>query len=219
MLDRRTLPLLLVLGAAGAAGVAAGTIDKALPYQYAMPGFDGKPVSIESALEQKTVTAWSYRAGRELDMAVAILDASGTWSQPVFLGRSDGLDQVQPSLTIDSAGNIYLAMATLPSYQVYVSVLAAGGTSWTVPVAVSVFGERATTPTVRVVSDRLVVAYRSRGSVVVRDLALYGGVGVDGVQDGPDILPPSANSGDSGDDGAGDNSDDGSGGMGPKKKK
>lgn len=215
MLERRTLPFLLVLGVAGTLGAVAGTID-ALPRGYAVPGIDGKPVSIESPLEQKTVTAWSYRAGHETDLAVAVLDATGTWSELVFLGRADGLDQVQPTLAIDASGNVYVAMATLPSHEIYVSVLAAGGTTWTSPVVVSVAGERASAPTVRVVGDRLVVAYRSRGSVVVRDFALYGAVGGEGVQDGPDILPPAADN--SGDDGGSDNSDDSSGGIRPKKK-
>jgi hypothetical protein len=220
MLERRTLPFLLALGIAGPAFAAGVSIDRTLPRGYAVPGFDGTPVSIESAVENKTVTAWSYRSGRETDLAVAILDASGTWSEPVLLGRADGLDQVQPSLAIDLAGNVYLAMTTLPSREIWLSVLPAGGAAWTAPVAVTVAGERASSPTVRVVADRLVIAYRSRSSVVVRDLPLYAPVGSDGVQDGPDILPPSADSGDdgSGDDGGSDSTDDSaSGGVRPKK--
>jgi hypothetical protein len=211
MLERRTLPFLLSLGIAGSAFAAT------LPHGYAVPGLDGTPVSIESAVESKTVTAWTYRSGSETDLAVAVLDASGAWSEPVFLGRADGLDQVQPSLAVDSSGNVYLAMTTLPSREIWLAVLPAGGAAWTAPVAVTVAGERASLPTARVVADRLVIAYRSGGVVAVRDLPLYVPVGGEGVQDGPDILPPSADS--TGDDGSSDNGDDSSSGdMRPKKK-
>lgn len=217
MLERRTLPFLLALGVAGTAVAAGGSLDRTLPLGYAVPGVDGTPVSIESAVENKTVTAWSYRSGRETDLAVAILDASGSWSEPVLLGQADGLDQVQPSLAIDLAGNVYLAMTTLPSREIWLSVLPAGATEWTVPVAVTVAGERASSPAVRVVADRLVIAYRSGTGVVVRDLPLFAPVGTEGVQDGPDILPPSADNGDTGDTGGDDSDGSSSGGVRPKK--
>jgi hypothetical protein len=206
MLERRTLPLVLALVLAGTAGAA--TLDRPLPLGYAVPGLDGTPVSIDSTVEQKTVSAWAYRVGREFDLAVAILDATGTWSAPTLLGRADGFDQVQPALAVDGAGNVYLAMTVRPSHEIHLSILPAGSTSWTLPVVVSVAGERAMAPTVRVVGDRLVVAYRSRATVVVRDFALHvPAVGTDGVQDGPDILPPSAD----GTDDKGDGSNDSSG--------
>jgi hypothetical protein len=215
MLERRTLPFLFSLGITGTALAAAGSLDRALPHGYAVPGLDGTPVTIESAVENKTVAAWTYRSGLETDLAVAVLDASGTWSEPVYFGRADGLDQVQPSLAVDSSGTVYLAMTTLPSREIWLAVLPAGG-AWTTPVAVTVAGEPASRPTVRVVADRLVIAYRSGGVVAVRDLPLYVPIDGEGVQDGPDILPPSADS--TGDDGSGDSDDDSSGGMRPKKK-
>jgi len=219
MLERRTLPFLLVFGVAGVAAAGAGSFDRTLPRDYAAPGIDGTPVSIEVALEGKTVTAWSYRAGRELDLAVAVQDVSGIWSEPIFLGRADGLDQVQPSLAVDATGNVYLAMTFLPSREVHLSILPAGGAAWTDPVPLSLAGERASSPTVRVVGDRLVLAYRSRASVVVRDFPLFAPISPEGVQDGPDILPPAASGGDSGggDDGSNGNSDDSSGGIRPKR--
>jgi hypothetical protein len=202
MLERRAFSLAFALGLAGASGAVAAAPTRALPVGYAIPEIDGRPVSIENAIDGRTVAAWAYRSGREFDLAISVLGPAGTWSDPTFLGLRDGMDQVQPALAVDLSGNTYLVMTVRPSMAIYLAVLPAAATTWTEPTMISLEGERASLPALRIVADRLVVAYRSRAGIVVRDLPLFQAVGASGVQDGPDILPPTANGEESSDSGS-----------------
>jgi hypothetical protein len=177
----------LLLGLGGAVAAAPD-----LPLRYFNPVLDGKPAVAGDPTDGTTWAAWAYRAQGEFDLAISSRDASGTWAAPRFLGEGDRLDQVDPALVADGTGNLYLAFAVRPLGRVYLAVRPAGSSEFSNPVEASLPGERASSPQLRIVRDRLVLGYRVGTRVVLRDLPLLG-MGTHGVQDGPDILPPLGN--------------------------
>jgi hypothetical protein len=158
--------------------------------RYVHPSLDGPPIVSTSPLDGTSWAAWAYRSQGEFDLALSSRDSSGLWSPPRFLGARDRLNQVEPSFAVDQAGNFYLAFAVREKARIYLSALHQGSAQWSPPVEVSLPGERASTPGLRIVGDRLVLGYRDGTRVVLRDFPLLGAVLPQGVQDGPDILPP-----------------------------
>ena len=176
-----------VLFWAGAA--LAGSAD--LPDRY-LSGLDGRPVSVVQPGTGITYSVWSFRGRGEFDLAVSSLDAKGSWSEPVFLGRSDERDQVTPALVADSHGTLYLAFAIRETAEIHVSMLPVGASSWTTPIVLTHGTERGFAPALAVVSNRLVVAWRGFGGTVeIRDLPLVApSMAPRGINDGPDGIDP-----------------------------
>jgi len=148
-------------------------------------------VTTVTAPDGRTFATWAYRASGEFDIAVTVRDAdSQTWSAPVFFGSRNGADELQPSMTIDSRGTVYVAFATVNPSRVKLSVLLPGSDAWSAPVTVS-GNDIASSPTLMVVGDRLIVGFRTARGVGLVNLPLSnGGNELNGLQDGPDTSGP-----------------------------
>jgi hypothetical protein len=155
-----------------------------------IPQFDG-PLTIVTGADGRTWATWTYRAAGEFDIAVSSREASGTaWSAPIFFGRRSGSDEIDSTVAVDSQGATYVAFATTNPSRVAIAMLAAGSSTWSAPVIVS-GTEAASSPALRLVGDRLVVAYRTVRGVGMVDLPTIGsGNHTDGINDGPDGIDP-----------------------------
>ncbi len=171
----------------------AGAAGRVMPERFAPGSLDGDPVILEDGVTGTVWSAWAYRDGAEYAIAVSLMGADGAWSEPVFLGRDDGLDQVEPSLAIDATGTAYLAFAVRETGEIRISLLVGGTAKWSAPARVSGDDEIASSPVVRIVSDRVVLAYATDAGTRLLDFALVPGTGVirtHGVQEGPDVIDP-----------------------------
>jgi hypothetical protein len=210
MLKRRLVPILLVVSILPGAlvpAVAARGAD--LPDRFS-PGFDGRPVYATDVSSGAIWAAWAYKSHGEFDIALSVRDLAGVLSEPTFIGRLDGLDQLTPAIVPDAAGNIYLAFAVRQSSQVFLSVLPHGAAAWSAPQAVTSPRETAVSPTLAVVANYLVIGYRTAGAkVALRSLPLIGEpIGPLGIYDSPDGTDPLAVGG------TGGSGSGGSGGVG-----
>ena len=198
---RRTrLPIVaLLLALPGASGAWAG--EAALPHRYSTSSLDGGLVQIQNPVDGRAWSVWAYRSGAEYDIAVSVRQG-GLWSEPSFLGQADSKSQIQPALTVDPSGNLYLAFALREIGQIMLSTLRVGSDVWSAPV--SIVGEpgRHFAPALRIVGGMLVVAYRSGAYVGITVVPLLGQVSrPEGIQDGPDGFPlPGSSSDDLGPD-------------------
>jgi len=146
-------------------------------------------------LDGRTWSVWSYRAVGEYDVAIAVRGIDGAWSPATFLGRRDGVDQIEPSIAVDADGNVYVAFATRSPQRIWTSVLASGQSTWSEPSIVAL-DEAATAPALRVVRDRLVIGVRGTRGIRMIDLPLYSAPNAtEGIQDGPDTQGPLGNDG------------------------
>lgn len=171
------------------AGLRERLVD--LPRHYSPGARDGAPV-VAAAPDGTRWSAWAYRSAGEYSVAVAVTDDHGLWSDPVFFGLDDGVDQVQPDLQVDADGNFYLAFAVRQTGAVHVSALPAWREGWFEPQRVTEFARSASSPALRVVGDRLVMAYHAgRDGIEMLDWPLLTPpvVGPDGIQEGPDGFP------------------------------
>ena len=184
----RRLALVLTLAAAATAAYARPAAST--PTRYLGRGVDSGLVTVANPLDGRLYSAWAYRAGSETDIAVSVLGANGMWSEPVFLGYSDGLSQIEPALAFDAAGNLYIAHAIQETGALVVSRLAAGATRLSSQVQVSAAGERASSPTLMPTESALVIGYRVGSRVVLRMISLAAASHPFGIQDGPDGFPP-----------------------------
>ena len=173
--------------------VAAGPAPSTVSHDY-VARIDGVPISA-SGTDGRVWSVWSYRSPGEFDVAVAVRDAAGTWSPTAFLGKRDGIDQLEPTIAIDDQGNVYVAYATRAPQRVWIAVLPAGAASFTPPSLVS-SSDAASLPALRVVYDRVIVAYRiPRGLRIVEVPVYIAPFEAEGIQDGPDGVDPLGNNG------------------------
>ncbi len=172
----------------------SATAGELRPHRFNANSLDGALTTVVNRVTGDTWSVWEYRTGAEYDIAISVRDAQGFWSEPEFIGEGDRLDQVQPTLTADAAGNLYLAYVDRARGAVMLSARAANGSGWTSAFAVTAEGERGHHPTLRIVGDRLVVAFRAGAGIEIRDLPLLpapiGTVWQRGVQDMPDPIDP-----------------------------
>lgn len=181
-----------------------------------VPQIDG-PMATLTAPDGSLWAVWSYRASGEYDVAIASLGASGAWSEPTFFGRRDGVDEIAPALAVDASRNLYLVYATRqPAGLAYVTFTPATG-AWSVPTRLSA-DRTAAFPAIRIVGDRVVVAWRTASGTVLTDLpTIPAGLTTRGIQDGPDsvdplgVVPSSGSPGGGGGSGTGVNPGSGSG--------
>ncbi|MBZ5638419.1 MAG: hypothetical protein LAO51_06620 [Acidobacteriia bacterium] len=192
MLERRVLPILFLASLLTSIGTsAAGPSAADVPARF-NSGLDGRLAYTTDATSGAVWAAWAYQSRGEYDVAVSVRDPSGTWSEPTFFGRLDGLDQVAPALVSDPDGNLYVAFAVQQTSQILLSVLPRGSAAWTAPLAVTSPGERGFAPALTVAGDRLVVGYRTiEGRVALRVLPLAAQMNeVRGIYDAPDGTDP-----------------------------
>jgi len=194
---RVCLALGLAIALAGSAAAASGATKpdswvaaKSPVVADHIPEVDG-PMSTLAGPDGRSWAAWAYRASHEFDIAISSHDAStATWSAPVFFGRHSGSDELEPALAVDSRGAVYVAFATTNPPRVAVVTLAVGSTSWSEPVIVS-GADAASSPTLLLVGERLIVAYRTARGVGVVALPTVGsGTQIQGIQDTPDTQDP-----------------------------
>lgn len=170
---------------------SAGPSQSDLRLRGFVAGYDGRPVVVSSPVDGREWAAWTYRNGTETDIAIATRVAGGDWTDPAFLGRNDRMDEAEPALAIDAAGHLYLSFSSRQSGRVFLTALPAGARGWVPFLAISPEGVRSGAPALRVVADRVVVAYRSGRSTAIVDFPLFGSrAGTNGIQDGPDGVDP-----------------------------
>lgn len=194
MRDRRAfLALLIVATTFGSATAGLSresstrAAEKGSPVSGHVPQIDG-PVTSLVAPDGRLWAAWAYRASGEFDIAVSSRDAgAAAWGTPLFLGRRDGADQTEPTLAVDSRGNVYVAFTITNPSRVAVAVLPAGSSTWSRPTVIS-GAEIASSPALLIVGERLIVGYRTVRSVGVVDLPVLGNEFGTDIQDGPDPL-------------------------------
>ena len=104
---RRSFALVLALALCGTLALAQESLD--LPRRYSPRMLDSTPVVATDGLTGTAWAAWSYRSRGEFDIALSFRDTDGRWSDPVFIGARDHLDQIDPALVGDDRGNFYLA--------------------------------------------------------------------------------------------------------------
>lgn len=155
-----------------------------------VPQLDG-PVTTVTLPDGRTFATWAYRAAGEFDIAVAVRGADSlTWTAPAFLGRRNGADELQPAMTVDSRGTVYVAFTAADPSRIELSVLTPGSDAWSVPVTVS-GNDVASSPTLLIVGDRLIVGYTTGRGVGLVNLPISNGGNVlNGLQDGPDTSGP-----------------------------
>jgi len=188
MRSRRTSRVLACIGAASL-GVSAWAGPVPAPRDY-VARLDGAP-TVAVAADGRTWSVWAYRASGEFDIAVAVREANGNWGPTAFLGHREGLDQVDPAVAIDAGGNVYVAFATRAPQRVFTAVLSAGQTSWSEPALAS--SEAGTTPALRIVRDRIVLAYRTARGIQLIEFPIVVAM-PDGISDGPDTTGPMGSS-------------------------
>lgn len=188
MFERLATPLVVtLLLLTPPASLAAPSREAGVPHRYIAGALDDGLVRAEDPVHGTIWSAWAYRDGGEYSIALAVTGADGQWSEPVFIGRDDGLNQVQPSLVADPSGHLYVAWAVRESGAIYVAVRRAGQSVWSEPLRVNAPGGNGSAPTLRVIGDRLVIAYREGAGVALDELPLLGlPIGTLGIIDSPD---------------------------------
>jgi hypothetical protein len=183
-------------------GSVLAASPRELPHRYNPNSMDGKLTQLTRATDGRTWAAWAYRSGAQYDVAVTSTDENGYWSDPIFIGSNNDGDQVQPVMAGDVDGNVYLAYTDRASGRIQLATLSAGTDRWTPAIPLTEPGSGASSPALRVVRDRLVVAYRSGRGIDMIDLPL---AGIDGgfssttINDNPDPVEYRPNPKDDGD--------------------
>jgi len=180
-----SLTLLCAIALCWFAGGMTDARDARTPHRFLPNSLDRGLIEVGNPVDGRTWAVWSYRNGAEYDIAMSFVTASGAWSEPAFLGLDDGRDQIEPALVADTAGTLYLAYAELETNRVLLSVLPAHGANWTQPV---ILAESALSraPALRMVGDRLIVAYRAAEGIRIVDLPSFSSGANQSIFDGPD---------------------------------
>jgi hypothetical protein len=151
------------------AALTVSAAGRELPDRFVPSSLDEGLVSLYEPVGARSWSAWAYRNGAEYDLAIAWTDEHGVWNEPWLVGVGDGIDQKQPAMATDAAGNLFVVWTSAKRIQLMV---VGSGMSWSAPRTISAAGELAHDPALRVVGDRLVVAYRSAGRIRLLDFAL-----------------------------------------------
>lgn len=174
---------LIVVGSTG----AMARSRTSTPHRFQAASDDRQLIQTTNPVDGRTWAAWSYRSGAQYDLALAVQGELGRWSEPVFQGSGDGIDQVDPAFAVHASGLLVVAFAEPERGRILISTLAPGSNSWTRPVPVA-SGDDLHAPSMLVLGDRLVVAYRSAEQVRILDIPIGGSsiAGTLGFTDGPD---------------------------------
>lgn len=172
--------LVLAVPAAAAAPLQDG------PNRWVSPRLDSTPVVVEDAVHGQAWAAWTYANSGELDIALSSRDADGRWSAPVFLGSGDGIDQFDPALVVDGRGVVYVAYAERGARRIQIAALPSPFASWRSVATIETASGTVATPSLKVIGDRLVVAFRAGREVQIHDFPLIALQSTRGIDDGPD---------------------------------
>ena len=186
-----TLAFCIILAATAGLSMAGLRGDRQ-PHRYAPLSLDQEPVLAVNPLNGSVLAAWGYREGREYSIALAVKTGE-TWSEPVFIGRDDRLDQLDPALVFDDQGVAYLAFTVLPLREIWITAFAGEPAEALSPQIVTRNGHPSLTPALSVIADRLVLAFRSGEGVLIRNFPLFrpgGTYSTNGIQEGPDAVDP-----------------------------
>jgi hypothetical protein len=182
-----TIVCCLLVCASGALMARSRSVD--LPHRYQPSSQDRQLVQVENPVDGRIWSAWAFRSGDEYDIALAVADENGVWSEPMFLGRDDGRDQVDPAFVIHESGAVVVAYVDISAGQILLSAIAAGGQHWSRPLPV-VAGADLRSPSMLILGDRLVLAFRAAERVEMVTIPLFGNpeppVTSRGFTDGPD---------------------------------
>jgi len=155
---------------------------------------DSTPVYVMA--DRLYYSAWAYRSEGEYSIAISFREGYYDWSEPVFIGLGDGLDQIRPALASDDHGNLYLAYIERQSGQVWMTALWRARTTWFAPQQIAIGMDRAVTPALAVVNGDVVLGFESE----MLGVRLFHwetlppaptGYQTDGIQEGPDGFPVS----------------------------
>ena len=97
--------------ASGALMARSRSVD--LPHRYQPSSQDRQLVQVENSVDGRIWSAWAFRSGSEYDIALAVADENGVWSEPLFFGRDDGRDQVDPAFVIHESGSVLVDHCSL----------------------------------------------------------------------------------------------------------
>lgn len=189
---KRTSVFILAVAVLLSIGPAfAGPRGKRLPLRYAPGSMDQAPVLATNPVDGTVWSAWAWRESGEYSIAVSV-QTDGVWSEPVLIGRDNRTNEVAPALVFDDQGVAYLAWAVRPGNQVLLTAIPGPPESYLEPRVVSRKEVSSGMPSLAVVGNRLVVAFRAGRQVVIRDLPLYRPpqFGSLGIQEGPDSVDP-----------------------------
>lgn len=164
--------------------------------RFVSPRYDGVPVGIDNAVTGQAWSAWSYAQSGELDLALSARDADGRWTRPVFLGERDGVDQIDPDLVADANGVVYVAYAERGTGTVRVAALRTATAAWSSVARIHTTAGPASSPSMKIVGGRLVVAFRAGREVEIHDFPLLAPNATLGIDDGPDPFGGAGQSGD-----------------------
>ncbi|MBD3867868.1 MAG: hypothetical protein IFK94_07080 [Acidobacteria bacterium] len=186
-----TLVVCLTLAATLGLSLAGPRGDRG-PHRYAPRSLDQEPVLAINPADGTILAAWGYREGGEYSIALAV-KSGDVWTEPVFIGRDDGLDQIDPALVFDSHGVAYLAFTELPLGEVRITAIAGEPDTALLPRTIARAGDPKASPALSVIADRLVVAFNAGNGVVIRDIPLFNpevSASTQGIQEGPDAVDP-----------------------------
>lgn len=145
-------------------------------------------VEIEAPAQQQRLAAWALRNGPEYNIAVSVQDAEGVWSEIRVFGGNDGQDQIDPTLAIDSRGNIYLAYASQDG-TISLVVRNVDG-EWQPALRMTTVGVRGSRPTLARVGESLILGYIVDDNVKIVQIEEVPtdstGMNTNSFEDGPD---------------------------------
>ena len=177
-----------ILLASSAVQARSGSL-RGQPRQY-LPANDGLLVQVTNPVDGKVWSVWSYHNGGEFDLAIAS-DSAGIDGRLHMVGLDDGNSQVEPALTTDPAGNLYMAyierLENLDN-RLVVSSLRLNRSSWSTPTILTLPSTEIATPTLEVIGEKLVVAFRSADGVDIIQLQLLSQLNQGHFTDGPDPI-------------------------------
>lgn len=156
------------------------------PHRWVSPRLDGTPVVVENLVHGQAWSAWAYASSGELDLALSSRDADGRWSAPVFLGSGDGIDQIDPALAADGRGVVYVAYAERGAGRIQIAALPSPAASWRSVATIESASGIVAAPSLKLIGDRLVVAFRAGREVEIHDFPLLASESTLGIDDGPD---------------------------------
>lgn len=165
------------------------------PLEY-VAELDGRLVTVERQADGSTLAAW-VRDGRSRDLQLTRFDPlRSTWSAPETAILP--FEVSDPAIDIDAAGTTYLVYTDRSTETVGLAVLPAGSTVWRFDGTVSNPVALASAGTVRVVGDRVVIAFLEGNAVRIVDRPIHvsadpiesGRVDPLGIQEGPDVVDP-----------------------------
>jgi len=171
MPERRIVLIVFLLALAVSFGTPSVATEVVVPDLY-NEQVDGAPAYADNPADGRTWSAWPYRSGAEFDLVISIRDARGDWSEVTFLGRDDGLDQIEPALIADRGGNLYVAWTEQPTGRVLAAALPAGETCWSEPIQLNDAEVAGSSPALEIVRGRMAVAWRTDFGTKIRIMPL-----------------------------------------------